>query len=80
MKIQWNYAHKLAITIAFFSVIGLLISIKYPLPSLWYATSVNYHAAADFCAVLFWRFLVLAFSVQGVFTSLILWLIGSLKK
>lgn len=78
MKIQWNYVHKLAVIIIFCSVIGLLVSVKYPLPSLWYSTSVNYHAAADFCSVLFWRFLVLIFSVQGICVGLILWTIGSL--
>jgi len=79
-----NYRHvfllTLSIIIIVVSLIGLLISAKYPFPTLWYSTSVNYHAAADFCSVLFSRLLLLVFSVQGIFTGLILWAIASSTK
>lgn len=80
MKTQGGYLQKFGLAIIGVSVIGLLISAKYPVPTLWYSTSVNYHAAADFCSVLFWRFLLLVFSVQGIFTGLILWILGSASK
>jgi len=80
MKTAFNLLQKLSISIMVLSLVGVIISAKYPLPSIWYSTSVNYHAAADFCSVLFWRFLLLIFSVQGLFAGIVLFAIAWLGK